>query len=550
MIELYQNRLKESQRRLASLLNRNPASKTYGCFDRSFWLHRKTDFATSTAQLSTSTLAHFYKTPFEGNLFYQQPTTLHWICAAVRFTLELQHQDGSFDEWYPNERGWGGPTGYVCHTLLEVLDLVGDEIPSVLLHETERSLRKAAAHLGRRDEGDVLANHYAISILALKGIAKRLNDEQIMQSSERWMVRFRRLISEEGWSLEYDGCDLGYNLGTLNFFADLHKIHPSQDLIDYARKAFLFLSHFAYPDGSWAGSLGSRHTNHSYFFALEYWAHYVPEAHALLHHQRQAIADGIDLAPSDQEDHYLHYRLADSVKALTHFYSRPLSSQQLPYEKKEFRDVDFPHAGFRIEKRGSAILWVALRRGGAYRLYSLDSKKALCIDNGCLLQTNDKQLFTSLWQDSTALDGSLTVKGHLKKIFDKRFTPLTFLTFRMFCFFMASSMAAYWFKRWIRRSMITNQLSTLCSWSRTFEWDSSTLIVRDKLKWNPRVCPDVFFWGGDFHTRYVPQAQYFTQNEIFFEPRVFRISTFSSKNSVDVTSRINLETGDRLICAE
>lgn len=550
MVEIYQEQLRISQKRLLSLLDRNPASQTYGSFDRSFWLHRKTDFATSTAQLSVVTLAYLYKTPFTGNVLYNQPTALRWIVAALQFTLSLQHKDGSFDEWYPNERGWGGPTGYLGHAILETLQLIENELPQELVIQINTCLLRIAKHIDLRDEGDLLANHYAISLLALTGIAKRFNDKNLTHSSEKWLSRFRNLVTEEGWSIEYDGCDLGYNLGTLNFFADLYKINPSKELADYARKSFIFLSHFAYPDGSWAGSLGSRHTRHSYFFALEFWAKHLPEAHALLHHQRQALTKAIDLTSMDQEDHYLHYRLADYAKAATHFYSEELSTLELPYESNTFHEKYFPLAGFHIKKQSSRVLWTALRRGGAFRFYDIYSQKALAVDNGCLLQTEDNQLFTSLWQNSTNPTQELYAEGGLQKIFNKRFTPFSFLLFRIVCLMMVLPWPAYWFKRWIRSRMITNNQHIKCKWSRQFCWDSSNLIVKDQLTWDKNITPKAFYWGGDFHTRYVPQAQYFSENEVNFSPQRFTTSQFASPNSATVLTKIFFETGEMNVCAE
>lgn len=549
MVDLYYNQLRISQRRLLNLLDRNPASKTYGCFDRSYWLHRKSDYAISTAQLSTATLAYFYKTSFPGNMLYQQPTCLEWIIAAVKFTLSLQHRDGSFDEWYPNERGWGGPTGYLTHALMETLRMVGPELSDELKVKMRRQLLLSAWHLNRRDEGDVLANHYAISLLAITNVAEYFDSPELREASKRWLLKFRDFVTDEGWSLEYDGCDLGYNLATLNFFADLHRLTSSTELVSYARRAFGFLSHFAYPDGSWAGSLGSRHTRQSYFYGLEYWSQLIDESHALLHHQREALKKSLDLSPMDQEDHYLHYRLSDYAKAALNFCAKDLTDTSLPYEATDFEGRTFAQAGFKIEKRGNILLWAALHRGGAFRLYNNKTKQALRIDNGCLVETH-KGTYTSLWQNSAGSPSDLVATGRLQRLFNQRFAPLSFLLFRICCLLMTSPGLAFLFKKWIRRQMITQRpTKNSPRWRREFQWLDHKLIVKDELTLAHHRLKSLF-WGGEFHTRYVPQAQYFSEDELKFPPQRLSKETFKDRNSVRLKTEICLDTGEFEVCAE
>lgn len=547
----YFEEIKGSLPRLLSLLDRNPSSPTYGCFDRSYWLHRKTDFATSTAQMSVRTLALLYKTPFSGNWLFGERAVLEWIRAGLEFTLTLQHGDGSFDEWYPNERGWAGPTGYVAHAIHETITLVGQELPAQLVTAIDKAMERAAYHLALRDEGEVLANHHAIALLPLTLIARRLDKKPLLESSERWLREFKRLITPEGWSVEYDGCDLGYNLGTLNFLADLHRETQEPFLIECARKSFSFLSHFAYPDGTWAGAIGSRHTVHSYPFALEYWARIVPEGRPLLKHMREAIRRKTLLKPADQEDHYIHYRLADYLKAAAFAYNGDLSSAPLPYEAESFTLARFPEAGFHVEKRGSLALWMALKRGGAFRLYCLETGRLLAANNGCLVLGAGKKAFTSLWQNaSSGSEEALRAESPLHPVFTKRFTPFSFLLFRLACSMMFLPLPAYWFKLWIRKRMITHKNASSSKWRREVEWLDSSIVVRDELDWQEGPLWSCLYWGGEFHTRYVPQAQYCTPSEARFPPQRFVPADFQQPRRAAIEWVFDMHTGETGVRAQ
>lgn len=524
----------EALPRLLSLLDRNPASPTYGCFDRSYWLHRKTDFPVSTAQLSVHTLARLYLTPFPGNSLYGAPAALAWVTAGLEFTLGLQHGDGSFDEWYPNERGWAGPTGYVAHALCSTLELLDDRLPAALVERTERSLRLSARHLARRDEGDVLANHFAIAVLPLAEIGRRLRDGAIDRQANEWLERFKKLVSPEGWGLEYDGCDPGYTLGTLDFFADLHRLTGDPYLVRFAEKSFTFLSYLLCPDGSWPGALGSRHTGHFYPHALEYWSHLTASARPLLAKFRACATT----RPSDQEDHYLHYRLADYLKAAAAPYGGPTG--QLPYLDEHFREKNFPEAGFRIERRGDFLLWVAQKRGGAFRLYRRSDGQLLALNNGCLL-TDGKQTYTSLWQGSR---GQGPITGALQPVCQKRFRPATFLLFRLACRLMAFPFFSYTFKYWIRSRLITPRRKARSNWRRSLHLDEASLVVRDELEWNEKREWKKFFWGGEFSTRYVPQSGYYQPSEAAFAPVSLSRDDFARPRRATIDWRLDLITGE------
>ncbi len=512
----YQTIVLTAMPRVLNLLDRNPSSETYGCFDRSFWLHRKTDFPISTAQMLTTTLAHLYRKNFPGNIYYQNAQVLDWALAALRFTINIQHRDGSFDEWYPNERGWAGPSGYVAHSICETLELIGDEVPPALMEALKMGLERAARHLNHRDEKDILANHYAIAILPLFQIAKRLGSEEIQQQFEIWLGKFLDLQTDEGWFLEYDGCDLGYSLGTLDFLASLHRINKDPRILAAARRCMGFISYFAFPDGEWAGSLGSRHTIHSYPFALEYWANEFSDGRALLQQQRQAIADGKSLLPNDQEDHYLPYRLRDYLKAAENFYPGAID-QRLPYEEKNFRGISFPGAKFEIICSDTYRVWVAAGRGGAFRVYEKNSGKLLHKNSGVLLSELGGKTYTSLWQGTSARvsQDSICVEGRMEPVFQKRFSQVTFLLFRLSCILSSSRTLAYILKVMIRKWMITHSVSSPYQWKRELTFLSGEIRGKDQIiSTQGKAMLRKVWWGGDFHSRYVPQGNYFLKSDI------------------------------------
>jgi hypothetical protein len=101
--------------RLLGNLDRNPFSPTYGCFHRDYWLDKTSDFPDAVRQFAVHALALVYKYDFPGNLYQGQPKIRDWAIAGLDFWARIQHRDGSFDEFYPYERGWVGPTAFTTY---------------------------------------------------------------------------------------------------------------------------------------------------------------------------------------------------------------------------------------------------------------------------------------------------------------------------------------------------------------------------------------------------------------------------------------------------
>ena len=137
--------------RLLSLEDRNPLSPTYGCSNREYWLCRSTDFPSAIAQFGIHALALAWRYDMPGNIYYQQEKIRQWTVAGIEYWMKIQKRDGSFDEFYPNERGWAGPTGFLLYAMIDSYRLLGEEkiVFTDQLEELER-LEVAPAPVGVR----------------------------------------------------------------------------------------------------------------------------------------------------------------------------------------------------------------------------------------------------------------------------------------------------------------------------------------------------------------------------------------------------------------
>ena len=264
--------------RLLSLENRNEFSKTYGCFNRLYWLDKAIDFPTALAQFGVHSLALAYTYKMPGNIYHQQPKIKEWIIAGMKYWSKVQHGDGSFDEFYPNERGWAGPTGFLLYGMLDSYRLIKNEFPKDFEKKFLETCHKAGLYLAKYDEIGILANHHAMALLPIYESYLITKDKFLLKKYQEKFRYFKTLFSEEGWGLEYDGPDLGYLSATVSFLTKLYKINPDPEILKIIKKAVKFTSYFVYPNGFYAGTIGSRNTLHFYPHGYEYFAQKIPLA--------------------------------------------------------------------------------------------------------------------------------------------------------------------------------------------------------------------------------------------------------------------------------
>ena len=115
--------------RLLSWQDREPFSKTYGCFDRTFWSWKFTDFPGARFQEGVYALAYLFCRAFPDNPFATDQRALDWARAGMRFWQHIQYSDGSLDEAYPFEHSLAA-TAFASFYVGEAFLLLRNYVPS------------------------------------------------------------------------------------------------------------------------------------------------------------------------------------------------------------------------------------------------------------------------------------------------------------------------------------------------------------------------------------------------------------------------------------
>ncbi|MBI1388462.1 MAG: hypothetical protein GC154_08440 [bacterium] len=504
--------------RLLSSQDRNQFSPTYGCMNREYWLCRSTDFPNSIAQFGVHALALAYAHDMPGNPYRRHPKVLQWTLAGMDYWTRIQHRDGSFDEFYPNERGWAGPTGFLVYVMCDSYRRIKDEVPADLKERLLKSIHRAALFLAGTDESGVLANHHAMALLPMYEAYTLVHDEAIRRSFIVKLDEFFSYCHEEGWCLEYDGADPGYLSATISFMAKLRRHYEDDRFMPHFKRWVEFSSYFVYPNGHYAGTAGSRQTLHFYPHGYELLANEIPLAARVADRMLEGLRDGALVPPEIQGERYFVYRMPELMLSYIDYGERPAELPPLPYER-EGESRYFEGAKVWAGKRGPAYTLVNAAKGGVVKHFDVNCGKLRVNNCGLIGKIREGAVFTSQWIDPKHEiehdENRIVIRGRCHKAPSKVFNPFTFIIFRVGMLLVGwHAWPAYHLKGLIRKILMLGAKPTPIRFERDIVIDERSLSVMTTVILENGVQLEGLSIGDEFPARYVPQSRYFQPQEL------------------------------------
>ncbi len=540
--------------RLLSLQDRNPYSPTYGSFHRLYWLDKSLDFPDAMAQFAVQALALVYTIDSPNNPYYHQPKIRDWIVAGLDYWSRIQHADGSFDEFYPYERGWVGPTGFTLYAAMEAFQVVRDQMPAETARRVLTAIRQAAHFVAAGEaEEDRLANHHALACVAVWQAWELLGDHELQAGFERvWRGFLRYRNAREGWWQEYDGADPGYLSATVSFLGKLYLRKPSPEVLTLARDAIEFASHFAYPDGHYAGSLGSRQTLHFYPHGVEIFADQIPLAGALAQRMQEGLAGGALVPPAIMPNRYMPWRMAEYLLAYRDARPRAETLPALPYEQASFHRW-YPDARIDVRRADDLYALVNLAKGGVVKVFNTGQRRQVLSDCGIAGRLSDGRMVTSQWIDPRyrvmATDDELTVTGSLQQMSSMAsFTPAKMVLFRtMLATVGRNARASHAIKGAIRRALMLGTKPVPLAFQRRICFEPGAVTIVDELRRTGNVRVDGLTVGDEIAVRYVPQSRFFQAPELDTHGYTLSSEELADLNTTGrarITRRVDIATGE------
>jgi len=508
--------------RLLSLQDRNRFSPTYGCFHRDYWLFKTSDFPDAVRQFGVHALALIYSNDMPDNIYFGNPKVRDWTIAGLDFWTQIQHSDGAFDEFYPYERGWVGPTAFTTYTVIETYRILKNEIHADLRQRILDAIKRSSLFIAAGEaEEDHLANHHAMACLAVWKAYELLDDNELRRGFEvLWKGFLRYHNVDEGWSREYDGVDPGYLSASVSFLAKIYENYSDPDILSVLRQSVEYCSYFVYPNNFYGGSLGSRNTLHFYPHGFELLADEIPLAAAIAEKMLQGLSEGKLVPPEIMSDRYVFYRVPEFILAYLDYQSRKDELPSLPYENEPFERY-FSRARVSVINQRNYYVVANLAKGGVVKVFDKSNNRLVVNDCGILGRLEGGSVVTSQWIDPEfeceVNQHNWEVTGSLNEVpSNMLFTPFKIILFRTALVVLGwNPVFSHFLKGAIRKALMLGRRPVPIKFKRSFNFEDDSIVITDEL------CPEKsdlriagLSVGDEFFVRYVPQSRYFQSQEL------------------------------------
>jgi len=497
--------------RLLGLLDKNPNSPTFGCFDRQFWHYNVVDFPCARSQEAVLILALLYKYDLPGNIYFKDKSILSWIDGALRFWLSIQNTDGSFDEWYPNEHSFVA-TAFTTYAVSETLLVLGKEVSSY--DKVMVGLKKASDWLLRYTDFTA-CNQVAGAISALYNVYLLTGEGKYKEGSLEKLEKLRKKQDEEGWFPEYGGPDIGYLSLTIDYLCKYYK--NSQELVakDIIDRALSFLVFFAHPDGTFGGEYGSRNTKYIIPSGIEYSSHWNENARKIVSILRDSLEKRTSIGPYNLDDRYLSYIGYTYLQAHIDMYQGDLSSCLYRDEFSRF----FRNSGLFIVSNRNFYFVSNLKKGGTFRL-SFKQKSFSIADSGVIAEL-EGNVYSSGWLRNDGkfdINGDLiTIKTSMLKLSYRLMRSKELLISRLFQLTLGRfTNLSLRVKDLLRKMLITYKTESDISVERNIKICEDKIIIEDIITSPKKI--EKLTVGIENPYIYIPSSRYFQIQDLYIIP--------------------------------
>jgi hypothetical protein len=499
------------------MLDRDPAGKTRGCFDRLYWSWKFTDFPAPRMQEGLYFLAFLYTHPLPGANLVGDKRLLGWIAAGFDFWARLQHRDGSFDEAYPFERSLAA-TAFTSFYVAEALALVETDLPPETARRVRAALVRAGEWLCRNDETHgFLSNHLAAAAAALEHAHRLQPDDCFAQRRRHFVDKILAHQSSEGWYDEYGGADPGYQTHGSFYLARLIELTGDAKLLDSLGRACQFEAFFVHPDGSIGGEYASRNTQTYYPAAFEMLsnvdgaASWIAQTLAPNGPERGAAGlHGVD--PGNYFPLLNNYAFAYAAcLRADHRQALPLSPPT--------SGGQFPKAGITRLVRGERVAYVGAKKGGVVKAFDRIAGQSIGCDCGYFGRLADGGAVSSQARDSSrvvdAREDRLTIEGDFYRVGRPVMTPGRFVAFRLFMLTVGRCPPlARWIKNLLVKVLINKQQRIDLHLNRTVELEDDQVRITDELSGPAAGQLAELRWADSFTTIHMGSSRYFVPHEL------------------------------------
>lgn len=500
--------------RILSLYDFDVTSDTYGLGDRYHWAWGLIDFANGTFQGIGNGVARLINADLLPD-FLDEASALKFIDSVFRGTEGIIRRDGSLEEAFPYEGSYC-VTALVAFDLLTTVELIEAHISFEKKDKYLSVIAKLIQYLLNADEYHAfISNHLATAVAALVKWSKVTG----LDGEEKGKQLLDRILSKqstEGWYLEYDGADPGYQSLCTYYLADALNTTNSHELKKSLKKSLEFLKYFVHPDGSFGGEYGSRNTRFYYPGGVEYLRYYSHDACLISDYMRPKVGmfwhvglDAIDepnLIPMFNSYCWAASIYASSDKKRLEFVHK------LPCLSLSTTLQEFPEAGLIIYNNENSYNIISIPKGGV--VFSFEKGGSRFINPGVAVRNKKGQVYTNQSYDNKnkyeIKDKVIIISSNLKPQTKRVFKPHQMVILRILNITLMRNMTLReMIKKILVKLLITGKFKNIGKVTRTIHLDKN-LLVEDEVDAN---CPVDVIKNGRFVAIHMASKGYWQRSD-------------------------------------
>lgn len=527
--------------RLLGLINRNSASATYGCFDRSYWHYRVVDTPSARCQEAVLTLALLHRlseSPYRG-----KNALLAWARAGMDFWRSQQRPDGSFDEWYPNEHSFVA-TAFSAYAVAEAR-LLCDRAAGGGEAAIDAGLARAGRWLLKTGEARAL-NQFAGSTAALYNIFLVTGEREFERGARERLGVLGRRQSREGWFPEYGGADIGYLSLAIAYLGQLYRKAGWPEALDIASASMEFIKMFLHRDGTAGGEYSSRLTEYLIPDGFEILARESGTARTISRFVRDSLRTGRGVSLPAFDDRYLTYVGYNFLEAYRHAVADVPAEEPVVSPGRRGVFTLFNEAGLAVIRDETFEGVVNLHRGGAFKFVFKNG--ATLSDAGLIAVTPRRgPLYAGFWDeavDQRVEDRRVTVRGRLRQVEERPLAPWSNIVFRAFQLTVGRlAGVGLKLKDLLRNVIIMPRARRGVEYERIIEVDSDRISVADRVRWAGRQADvQTIVLGVRNSFPYTPSSKFFNTADLDDRPLVLSPPAADCRHGcIEVSRRYSLD---------
>ena len=514
--------------KLLTLQDRNRHSSTYGCFDRNYWHYKVIDFPSGMAQEFVWPLALAATLELPDNPYRSNESLREWVSAGILYAARSSHSDGSCDDYFPFERALGAAAFSLlaCVEAYRLIDMHSDEALEFF--------RRRASWLAHRHESGRLSNHHALVALGLEVVSGLLPGNGFRSARDERITQLLSWQNSEGWFPEYEGFDPGYDTLTLSCLARLHQSAPDARMEKAIRSSVSLLANFVHPDGSFGGEYGSRNTFNFFPHGFELTGRWLPEALAINDRFLAGLNQG--RAPCYSDDRIIGHHIWNYLLAARDYVTRQIdggassrepgaAGSRTPADARgvagspssmvsEAERLHFKEAGIVIDRRETTKLYLALKKGGNFKLFR--DEKLILSDTGLSLRMRNGKTAVMHLADKYMCDlhtDRISVRGAMGWAKQEKMTPLKLILLRLINLSIGR-LAPDLVRSLLQKLLITGKQTAPFQFARTLEWEGQQWKIVDRIEaesWQEVEAAGV---GPDQTSTYVAMSRTFQKGQL------------------------------------